>query len=98
MKKEEDDFLLYPQRCKVCGKRDKMNFNIHDDEIWKAVVPVPYQTYVVCLSCFDAFASQRGVNYADAIDKEVCFVGDAAGFTFHIKDRSSARFSIADPL
>ena len=33
--------MSWYQRCKVCGKRDKMNFHI-SDEVWEAIVPLPY--------------------------------------------------------
>ena len=71
--------MSWYQRCKVCGQRDKMDFQIKDD-VWERVVPPPYQNRVVCLSCFDSFASQRGIKYAHAIEGEICFVGDMAGF------------------
>jgi hypothetical protein len=80
---------LWPQRCKVCGKRDKLDFTV-SDEIWKAIVPEPYQKDIVCLACFDALASQRGVDYADAIEKEIYFCGDKASFIMRIVIRKEA--------
>ena len=80
---------LWPQRCKVCGKRDKFNFTVPDD-IWEKVVPKPFRNSVVCLACFDAFASMRGIDYADAIAAEVYFAGDKASFTFRIVSRAGA--------
>jgi len=80
---------LWPQRCKVCGKRDKFNFSV-PDEVWKAVVPKPFQNRVVCLACFDAFASMRGIDYADAIRSEVYFEGDKASFVLRIVSRVEA--------
>lgn len=64
------------QTCKACGKRDKFNFYV-PDEVWTAVVPEPLQCRVVCLECFDGFATDRGVSYADSIS-EIYFVGDRA--------------------
>ena len=81
---------LFPQRCKVCRKRDKFDFHV-TDEIWRAVVPEPFRNNVVCLACFDNFASSRGIDYAQAMDKEICFVGDAAVFNFAIVWREDAR-------
>jgi hypothetical protein len=79
----------YPQRCKVCGKRDMFNFTI-TDEVWNKVVPKPFQNRVVCLICFDTFASNKGINYAHAINKEVYFAGDKASFTMHIQSKDEA--------
>lgn len=75
--------MSFPQRCKVCGKRDKFNFQV-TAAVWAAVVPEPFRHRVVCLGCFDAFASQQGIRYADAVS-DVIFVGDAAHFTFQIQ-------------
>lgn len=76
----------FPQRCKVCGCRSKIDFYVSDDT-WEAVVPEPFRKRVVCLSCFDAFAAQRGVSYADSIIGQVLFVGDAADFELDIAFR-----------
>lgn len=80
---------IFPQRCKVCGKRDKFDFHV-DDETWKKVVPLPFHDRVVCLGCFDAFASQKGIDYTDAIAREVYFAGDGASFILHVAARSEA--------
>ena len=80
---------LWPQRCKVCGKRTKLDFTVADN-IWKSVVPPPYQNHVVCLACFDSFASMRGVDYADAIESEVYFAGDKVSLTLRIVTREEA--------
>ena len=80
---------LFPQRCKLCGKADGFNFNI-DDDVWKQVVPKEYVNRVLCLPCFDCLASLRGVDYSNAIDKEVHFVGRAAYLTFEVRFRESA--------
>lgn len=73
---------LFPQRCKVCGRRAKLSF-IAKYEIWERVVPLVYQCSVVCLSCFDFFASAKGVDYAGAIS-EVIFIGEKASFEFGV--------------
>ena len=66
--------MTFPQRCKVCGKRDKFDFTVID-EIWNSIVPKPFRNNVVCLACFDAFASQKGIKYADTIFPELYFSG-----------------------
>src|SRR5262245_63292155 len=55
------------QTCKVCRCPDKFDFSV-PDEMWKRVVPLEYQQGVVCLDCFDAFASERQIDYSDSID------------------------------
>jgi hypothetical protein len=68
------------QTCKVCGCPDKFDFHVPDG-VWKSVVPVEYQNKVVCLDCFDHFALEKQVNYADSIDV-LYFAGDRAVFKF----------------
>lgn len=68
------------QTCKVCGRRDKFNFHV-PDEFWERVVPPEYQNHVVCLSCFDDFAAQKGIDYSGAI-KSLHFVGEQVAFGF----------------
>jgi hypothetical protein len=63
------------QTCRVCGHRDKFDFHIPDD-LWQQIVPPEYQNHVVCLGCFDDFATQKGIGYSiDALyfagDKEM---------------------------
>ncbi len=76
--------MSFPQRCKVCGKRDKFNFSVPDD-IWAEVVPEPFRQRVVCLGCFDAFASQKGVQYVHTLSRNLHFAGDAANLTLEIR-------------
>ena len=75
--------VLGNQICKVCGSRDKFNFNV-SDEIWRYVIPEQFLNRVVCLACFDEFARRRGINYAPYLDNELHFVGDRACFIFQI--------------
>jgi hypothetical protein len=75
------------QRCKVCGCRDKFNFNI-DDSVWKKVVPEKYQKRVVCLSCFDDFAKRKGGDYSTSL-KELYFVGNKVVLQFFCSNSSS---------
>lgn len=76
---------LRPQRCKVCGRVDHINFHV-PDAVWDKVVPLEFRGLVVCLPCFDYFASARNVQYAKHLDREICFVGSMAGFTAIIRD------------
>jgi len=73
-------WLEQRQRCKVCGCRDKFDFNVPDD-IWQQIVPPQYQNRVVCLTCFDDFAKRKGVDYSTAL-KTIYFAGDKNSFKF----------------
>lgn len=79
---------MWHQRCKVCGKRDKFNFQIAD-AVWRQIVPPAFQGRVVCLSCFDAFASAKGIKYAHALTPEIQFGGELATFTLTISENVS---------
>lgn len=68
------------QACCCCGACDHIDYRVTDDA-WLAVVPEQLTGAHVCLRCFDAMAAERGVNYADTLT-ELCFVGDAASFSF----------------
>ena len=73
------------QRCRVCGRPDKFDFQVTND-IWQRTVPKEFEGGAVCLFCFDALAEARGVDYADAIG-DVWFAGDKAVFEFRPKTR-----------
>lgn len=78
-------FLAIPERtqrqkCKVCACPDKFNFHV-PDAIWKLVVPARYQNKVVCLDCFDDFALEQQIDYANSIEV-LYFAGDRAVFKF----------------
>ena len=64
---------------------DRINFHI-DDKVWHKVLPKQYAEGVVCLTCFDYFASAKGIGYENALS-EVIFVGEAAHFDFAITSR-----------
>lgn len=68
------------QTCKACGKRDGFNFHV-SDETWARIVPPEFSTRVVCLHCFDLFARERGVSYAQEITT-LFFAGEKAVFFF----------------
>lgn len=61
-----------------------LNFNV-PDELWKSIVPMPFQTRVICLDCLDKFASAKGIHYAEHLDEEICFVGEMAAFTLRVE-------------
>jgi len=77
------------RRCKVCGRYDKFDFHL-PDEIWRAAVPEEFVNRVVCLSCFDEFARQKGVDYAPYLHT-LYFAGDRAAFTFSVESRDDCR-------
>ena len=68
------------QTCKVCSCPDKFDFHVSDD-MWERVVPERYQNNVVCLACFDNFALERKVDYANSIEA-LYFAGDRAVLIF----------------
>ena len=70
------------QRCKSCGRPDKFDFHVPDG-VWKAVVPQRLRHLVVCLSCFDDFALEKGVRYATHVS-DVCFAGRRATLMFKV--------------
>ena len=79
----------FPQRCKVCLRPSELDFRV-SDETWARVVPEPYRNLVVCLGCFDAFASQRGVAYAHDVGGDLNFCGQAGILCFKVIHRHSA--------
>ena len=68
------------QHCRVCNCQDKFNFYV-PDQVWRKVVPEPYQGVVVCLPCFDEFARARNVDYSGNIET-LYFAGRQASFKF----------------
>lgn len=78
-----------PQRCKVCGRADHIDFQVPDD-VWERVVPLEFRKRVVCIVCFDHFASARNVPYMDSMEKDIYFAGDMGTFCAVIRSRSSA--------
>ena len=77
------------QTCKACGQPDKFDFHV-PDEIWDAVVPPALRTRVVCLYCFDEFAHERGIEYADHI-AGLWFAGRRAVFRFSVQRSVSVK-------
>lgn len=68
------------QTCKCCGRPDKFDFYV-PDELWEQIVPADLRNRVVCLYCFDDFAAEAGINYADHLHC-LYFAGDQATFIF----------------
>ena len=64
----------------MCGQPEKFDFHMPDD-VWRAVVPEPFQRYVICLYCFDEEAAVKGVTVAADLE-HVCFAGRAASVEF----------------
>lgn len=64
--------------CKVCGRPDKFDFNVTDAE-WARIVPDPYRSLAVCLSCFDLFATTTRQPYSVTA---LWFAGDQGVYEF----------------
>lgn len=71
------------QTCKICGKKDKFDFNL-PGIIWEAVVPPIFQNSVVCLSCFDDLAAGKDINYADFL-QTLYFAGEKISIIFFVR-------------
>lgn len=72
--------MLSKQTCKVCGSADGFDFHV-PDMVWSYVVPAEFENRVVCLSCFDNFAHDKGVDYGEHIDV-IYFAGEQECFRF----------------
>jgi len=68
------------QTCKACGCPDKFDFHV-PDSVWNEIVPQEFCNKVVCLGCFDKFAYERQIDYAESLDI-LYFAGDRAIFKF----------------
>jgi len=68
------------QICKACGCPDKFDFNV-PDEMWRGIVPREYRLGVICLECFDSFASEKR-NRLFGLEEVLYFAGDKAAFKF----------------
>lgn len=60
-----------------------MNFNV-PDKVWESIVPEPYVNKVVCLECFDKFASGKGIQYAEHLDSKMYFAGEMCSLQLFI--------------
>ena len=79
----------WPQRCKACGRADGLDFNV-EHETWARVVPTEFQNRVVCLPCFDYFASAKNINYIEALRPEIYFSGSKGSFIARIEHKNFA--------
>lgn len=70
------------QTCKMCGQPDKWDFAVPAD-VWLRVVPLGFQSRVVCLDCFDECARERNVDYAASLST-LHFAGRRAAFEFRV--------------
>lgn len=75
------------QTCKSCGRRDNFNFHVPDD-LWRLVVPEHLSGLVVCLSCFDEFATEKGIDYSPHL-RVLYFVGGRVAIEFRATSVSS---------
>lgn len=66
----------------MCGRPDKFDFQVPDD-IWRLIVPSKYQTKVVCLACFDDFATARDIDYSMSL-RTLYFAGGKTSFKFEV--------------
>lgn len=49
--------------CKRCFRENPVGFRV-PDEVWAAAVPERYRDKVLCIFCFDDFATRRGVDWS----------------------------------
>jgi hypothetical protein len=77
------------QTCKVCGCPDKFDFHV-PDSVWNEVVPREFSNRVVCLGCFDKFAYEKRIDYAESLDV-LYFAGDRAIFKFETVSAKSCK-------
>lgn len=50
------------ERCKCCQRYNPVGFKV-DDVVWDEVVPAEFVTSVLCIMCFDQFATEVGVAW-----------------------------------
>src|SRR5262249_20447750 len=60
--------------CAVCGFLENCAFKVMDDA-WKTIVPIEYRNQIVCVKCFEAFASAKQIELlrADRVPKDCEF-------------------------
>jgi len=47
--------------CAVCGFLENCDFKVMDDA-WQTIVPIEYRNEIVCVKCFEAFASAKQIE------------------------------------
>lgn len=75
---------LLRQTCKACQCADKFNYHV-PDALWRRIVPKEFRTSAICLECFDKFAAEKDIRYADELDA-VYFAGDKAAMELKVVD------------
>lgn len=53
---------LRRETCKRCWRENPVGFSVPDD-VWRVVVPTRHTNHVLCLNCFDRYATRRGVDW-----------------------------------
>jgi hypothetical protein len=53
--------MLRRRTCKVCGSVDNCDFKVVDD-VWRTAIPIQYQNEILCLKCFEFFASEKQIE------------------------------------
>lgn len=86
MNKDSHSAKLQRQRCKACWNADGFDFNV-PSWVWEAVVPEDLRAHVVCLRCFDDFASAREVRYHEHLGEEVYFAGTETALLLRVVRR-----------
>lgn len=53
---------LRRETCKGCWRENPLGFSVPDG-VWRAAVPTRHRSHVLCLLCFDSYATRRGVDW-----------------------------------
>src|SRR5690606_36929680 len=53
--------------CKRCWRFNPVGFSV-PDEVWNRVVPEEFRNRVLCIMCFDYFATEHGVEWAQCVE------------------------------
>ena len=53
--------MIHQATCTVCGFLENCDFKVMDDA-WKTIVPIEYRNQIVCVKCFEAFASAKQIE------------------------------------
>src|SRR5215831_881429 len=53
--------MIRQATCAACGFLENCDFKVMDDA-WKTIVPIEYRKQIVCVKCFEAFASAKQIE------------------------------------
>ena len=53
--------MIRQETCAVCGFLENCDFKVMDDA-WKTIVPIEYRNQIVCVKCFEDFASAKQIE------------------------------------